>query len=199
MQPIEATIRLERDDCITTNTVMEHLHDAKVDRLRIGKESSLHRVVSENVLDTITELRRVSISVKQASHDTLWVETKSCKACEFLSRHDIPVMSSRSVDRTHVEFRVLVQSEKSLHSLMKSMTDSGLKPLLVSKEKTDAVDMTKREKEVLLFAFNHGYFDAKRDASLTELAKNLNVAPSTLSEVLRRALKKVVSDYLKKS
>ncbi|MCL4317733.1 MAG: helix-turn-helix domain-containing protein [Candidatus Thermoplasmatota archaeon] len=195
---LEATIELERSDCVVTNMIYSKLSGAEVSRLSIGREVSLHRVMSENVLDIITQLRQVSESVRKVGRDALWVESKSCSACSFLSDKGIPVVSSKTVDEKHVQYRVLLQSKRSVQHLLEMMEKGGLRPKIVEVVNNELYELTEREKEVLLFAFNHGYFDSERQSSLTDLAQSLRVSPSSLSDVMRRGLKKIVAEYLKK-
>jgi predicted DNA binding protein len=195
---LEATIELERSDCVVTNMISSKLAGAEVSRLSIGREVSLHRVVSDNVLDIITQLRQVSESVRKVGRDSLWVESKSCSACRFLANKGIPVISSKTVDEKHIQYRVLLQSKRSAQHLLDMMKKEGLKPKLIEVASNELYELTGREKEVLLFAFNHGYFDSERQSSLTDMAQSLRVSPSSLSDVMRRGLKKIVAEYFKK-
>jgi Predicted DNA binding protein len=56
--------------------------------------------------------------------------------------------------------------------------------------------MSERELSVLKMCYDLGYFENDRASSLTEIAKVLGVSTSSLSETLRRAMKKTVRDYL---
>jgi hypothetical protein len=199
METIEATIEIERDDCVVTNLVFAKLKGASVNRLVIGNEKSLHRVKSDNILDVITELRHISESVKRVGSDSLWVEGKSCSACHFFSTSNVPVVGSRTVDEKHIAFRILIQSRKSLELLVEQMNSVGLNPRVTDIRTGRSQSLTEREMEVLLFAFNHGYFESNRQSSLTELAEKLNVSTSSLSDVMRRALRKTVEDYLRRN
>ena len=199
METVEATIEIERDDCVVTNLVFAKLKGASVNRLVIGGEKSLHKVKSDSILDVITELRQVSESVKRVGSDSLWVEGKSCSACRFFSASTVPVVGSRTIDERHIAFRILIQSRKSLELLVKQMASAGLNPRVTDIRTGRSQSLTEREMEVLLFAFNHGYFESNRQSSLTELAEKLNVSTSSLSDVMRRALRKTVEDYLRRS
>uniref|UniRef100_A0A7C3M8W3 Bacterio-opsin activator n=1 Tax=Archaeoglobus fulgidus TaxID=2234 RepID=A0A7C3M8W3_ARCFL len=55
--------------------------------------------------------------------------------------------------------------------------------------------ITYREEEILKIALEKGYFDFPRRIRLEELAKFFGIAPSTLSEILRRGQKKVLEKY----
>ncbi|MBX8645999.1 MAG: helix-turn-helix domain-containing protein [Thermoplasmata archaeon] len=199
MESVEATIELERDDCVVSNLIFERLKDANVSRLVIGHEKSLHRIKSDNLLEVITDLRHVSESVKKVGRDVLWVEGKSCSACRFLSTSNVPILSSRTIDNRHLAFRILVQSKKSLELLIAQMAKAGLNPRVIDMKAERPQSLTDREKEVLLFVFNHGYFESSRESSLTELAEKLGVSTSSLSDVMRRALRKTVEDYLRRN
>nr|MCL7344306.1 helix-turn-helix domain-containing protein [Candidatus Aramenus sulfurataquae] len=46
-------------------------------------------------------------------------------------------------------------------------------------------------------AFEAGFFDYPRKIKIQELAEKLNMSVSNLSEILRRAEKNVISNYLR--
>jgi predicted DNA binding protein len=56
--------------------------------------------------------------------------------------------------------------------------------------------LTVRQEQVLVAALESGYFDYPRKVRLSELAKRLNISPSTLDEVLRRAERNVLLKYI---
>ncbi|MHA1196471.1 MAG: helix-turn-helix domain-containing protein [Promethearchaeota archaeon] len=61
----------------------------------------------------------------------------------------------------------------------------------------NSILLTKRQKEILLKAYSRGYFEIPRKISLSKLAKELKISPSSLSETLRRITKKLSNFYLK--
>lgn len=58
-------------------------------------------------------------------------------------------------------------------------------------------EITFREEEVLKFAYDKGYFDFPKRIKLEEIAAHFGIAPSTLSEILRRGQKKILEKYFK--
>ncbi len=56
--------------------------------------------------------------------------------------------------------------------------------------------LTDRQRETVLAAVEHGYYDTPRRCSLTELAAELELAKSTVSETLHRAEEEVVKSFL---
>ncbi|WP_331234011.1 helix-turn-helix domain-containing protein [Natronorarus salvus] len=59
--------------------------------------------------------------------------------------------------------------------------------------------LTDRQREVLETAYGMGYFERPREANATEVADELGVAPSTVSEHLRTAQRKIFEDLLESS
>ncbi len=59
--------------------------------------------------------------------------------------------------------------------------------------------LTSRQKEIFTTAVRRGYFDFPRRTGLSELANELSVKPSTLSEILRKAESKIAKAYAARS
>jgi len=57
-------------------------------------------------------------------------------------------------------------------------------------------DLTPRQREALVAAWEQGYFEIPRDISSDELAEELGIAHQTLSELLRRGINKLVKSQL---
>lgn len=58
--------------------------------------------------------------------------------------------------------------------------------------------LTDRQLQLLQAAAEDGYYDTPRRCSLTDLAKNLDIAKSTCSETLHRAEEKIVKEFVDK-
>ena len=52
--------------------------------------------------------------------------------------------------------------------------------------------LTERQKEIVVTAVARGYFEFPRKVSLTELSRLVGVRPSTLSEILRSAERRIM-------
>jgi predicted DNA binding protein len=59
-----------------------------------------------------------------------------------------------------------------------------------------AAPLTEKQRETLLAALEQGYYDTPRDTTLSELADELGMANSTLSELLHRAEESVVKAFV---
>jgi len=82
-----------------------------------------------------------------------------------------------------------------LRELLRDLLGLNARVLRVSKVVGEE-PLTVRQEQVLVAALESGYFDYPRKVRLSELAKRLNISPSTLDEVLRRAERNVLLKYI---
>jgi predicted DNA binding protein len=87
-------------------------------------------------------------------------------------------------------------------SLMRNLEECEVEFEILYKGKPAEGDkrakITYREEEILRIALEKGFFDFPKKIKLEELAEIFDIAPSTLSEILRRGQKKVLSTYFKR-
>jgi DNA-directed RNA polymerase specialized sigma24 family protein len=57
--------------------------------------------------------------------------------------------------------------------------------------------LSEKQEEVIIYAFLRGFYDYPRRVSLTDIARELGLSPSTVAEVLRRAERKVVEAFVR--
>ncbi len=91
----------------------------------------------------------------------------------------------------------VICDDKSFTKVMRNLDKYGVDFDILYKGKPSKSETTYREEEILRFALEKGYFDYPRKIKLEELAKHFNIAPSTLSEIIRRGQKKVIEKYFK--
>jgi predicted DNA binding protein len=61
----------------------------------------------------------------------------------------------------------------------------------------DEKELTARQENILQIALEKGYFEFPKKITLRQLAKTLDVAPATLTEILRRGQKRVLQEHFK--
>ncbi len=194
---IEALVEVTRDDCAITNYIDTLDSEVKVDRLRIGENKTLHK------LDTNADPEYILPGLQRCSHNVIrvgktgyWADSQSCSACRFFANSNVVVLSTKAIDSKRILYRILVQNPTKLKILEKDLEMVGLNPNILETEFESTEILTEREKEVVNMAFRHGYFDPDRGISMTEIAKIMKVSTPSLSDVLRRATKKIVKFYI---
>lgn len=125
------------------------------------------------------------------------VVTYKCLACAALAGSDCHLMSANARRDGTVEWKVASSGRDKIRKLIahlrKAKFDVELLRLSGIGEKET---LTNRQEEVLMMAFERGYFETPRRVKLKDLAKVTGVSQATLSEVLRKGQKKILVEYL---
>ncbi|PWV37648.1 MAG: hypothetical protein DJ555_01150 [Desulfurococcaceae archaeon] len=200
---LDVWIRVTRRDCDVTNTITgidPSGGNIRMLRTSPGRTMSSHMIRIYN--GDPEELRAMLIRkgvkiVRILGNNTLWVRSRSCSACSLLSREDCVVIEGIPVSSTEISYRLLVPGLGALRDIIRSLADAGLQPVVVRRaEHTEPGELTPRQLEVLLFAYKKGYFDTPRKTSLAEMARIMGIRTTSLRDIVRRALKKIVRKYL---
>lgn len=107
-----------------------------------------------------------------------------CLECPFDSSAERPT------------WEVLVRRSEDLKQLVSTIEKGGIGVKITRiSEVNHGESLTSRQKEILLAAISNGYFDFPRKTSLSELSEKVGVKPSTLSEILRSAERRIMLRY----
>jgi predicted DNA binding protein len=94
-------------------------------------------------------------------------------------------------------WQLLVKRSDDLRELITNLERHGVKVQVSSVSEVDQEgELTGHQKEILAKAISLGYFDFPRKVSLTSLSQIVGVKPSTLSEILRSAERKIMCGAL---
>lgn len=137
-------------------------------------ESGLYRVEwNESPTDLIEAIARADASILQARGDGEWVFRLR------FNNHDV-------LSQFH---NYVIDQEMPLH-IDRTYT------LSEATERGHRFDLTSDQREALLLALQQGYFATPRDASLDELADELEITRQALSDRIRRGNEKVLHGVL---
>ena len=110
-----------------------------------------------------------------------------CRTCLFQSKS--------KADGT-TEWTVAFTGREALTELLDRLKNNKVDvKILRLTSIADVESLTSRQRSIVEVALEEGYFDYPRRITLRNLAKKVGVSASTVSEVLRRAEKKILSTY----
>ncbi len=125
------------------------------------------------------------------------VTSKGCGVCSALveSNSNCFIAPAQTGADCKMSYKLFI-SGQGLPTLLQKLHQRGIiykiadvSPLSTNKK------MTSRQEKVLRSALELGYYEYPKRINTEELANILKIRSSTLSEILRRAEKNVVSDY----
>lgn len=158
-----------------------------------GPDQTLYSVVKELTRDEYVK----DVEVLRVHKGRLLgsLKTRKCVACRLLAQAQCFLTSFCTQPDGSVEW-ILLGSGKALIQLIGNLKNEGVDVAVRSFSSFKGNShLTARQEKLLQTALEKGYFDFPRRIRLENLASLLDVAPSTLSEVLRRGMKKILKKY----
>ena len=196
-ESVDALIEVTRNDCTVTNHIYNRNYSAEILRLKVGEDTTIHKVICHGNRDEIYhDLKAVVKDASRIGKNTLWAETSSCSSCHFFASQDIIVSGTKSINRNHLIYRIVLPSRFHLKDIMEKLEKLNLNPVLIESHENLNTDLTPREKEIIELAYKRGYYDTERKISMKDLAAELQVSASSLSDVLRRGTKKIIKSFV---
>lgn len=144
--------------------------------------------INEIPEDTFTRIRSSGF-IREA-----WFDSNGCDVCNtILSNHSFLVSAKHVTDYTIV-YNFVVPNFDAFKSIVSTLEAQGLTPkiLEVMKFKPKGKVLTEKQERVLWLALKLGFFEYPRKVNTIELSRRLGIVPSTLSEITRRGMRKLL-------
>jgi predicted DNA binding protein len=125
------------------------------------------------------------------------LKTHRCTACRVFADANCFLTSATSRPDGKLEW-VLLGSDTMVKSLMQALEMEGVVGEVVRISRLeDEKELTARQENLLQIALEKGYFEFPKKITLRQLAKSLDIAPATLTEILRRGQKQVLQEHFR--
>lgn len=143
----------------------------------------------ENVLKT---------NLHQMSDKTLIGEItlEKCSACLALNKSECFMLSSQS-KKDCIRWTVAAERNEYIHDLIYYLKAYGCDAQLIKISSPDDFNITDRQKEILKYAYCHGYYEDPKKITLKDMVKVFNVTAPTISDILRSGQRKIFAEYFK--
>ena len=170
-----------------------------------GTATGLFEIEGDDVLQILAraneknDITGMDLLWKNAEKTVVQIETDNPLLLLPVSRVGVPLKTPFVISDGVASWEVFTSHSK-LSELADEFDELGIPYDLESVQEFDAVEddaiLTARQREVLSTAFEAGYYDTPREASLTEVAESLDVTKSTCSDILHIAEGKISERYI---
>ncbi len=124
------------------------------------------------------------------------VVTEKCVACRMLTGSDCFLTSAISVGDGRVEWKLITGGDGSLADLIKKLEKFECEVEIIrTKNLSKKLILTKRQEEIVLAAFQMGYYDHPKKVTIKDVADRFNISTSTLAEILQRGERKIIMEH----
>lgn len=168
-----------------------------------GPGYALVNVTAPNVGDVLDEMRDhsavtdLAVMARSEREATVQFETSTPILVRAAKHAGVPIRMPVEIEAGKATLSVIGSHERlpELGSRFEEL-DLSYRVDRVSQFDPPGRTLTDRQRETVLAAIEHGYYDTPRRCSLTELSNRLGLAKSTVSETLHRAEEEVVKSFL---
>ena len=146
-----------------------------------------------------TELRTILTQGKGEGRSSIWLESEGCGVCNTILSYDAFLVSGKSVEDCAIMYSFMVPSFAVFQKIVAAMQSMGLrvKVLKMGKFRSKGGVLTEKQERIFWLALKGGFFEYPRKIDTVELSTKLGISPSTLSEITRRGMRRLLESYFK--
>ena len=165
--------------------------------------NTLVEVASVGVKNLIEDLKKErniidhSIVLETQDHTLVNIKVEDPMVLKLLTKHhviiDYPLMVQDGIAQVN-----LIGERKDIDGILTDLEKKrvNFKIISLGAQEDPHEILTGKQKDVLVKSLEKGFFEIPRKISLTDLAKEFDVSPAALSEMLRRLSKRLAEHYM---
>jgi len=175
-EPLGMIFRVKNEKCRVSELLKENeITEFKIIGIRPYGDKMIHAV------EIRSEMGKVRV-----------FESEGCELCKLLSSIRAFLISA-NMRNDYMRCEVILPDRQALRKLSSALKAyKGFKIISIVKR---TPMLTERQEEVLLTAMRMGYFDFPRRTRTRELAGMLGMSQASLTEILRKAIRKLIIEY----
>ena len=126
-----------------------------------------------------------------------WFNSDGCDICSTILANGSFLISMRHVKEYIVIYSFVTPNSSSYETIITTLNAKNTKfsILEVGKFKPRSKTLTEKQERVLWLALKMGFFEYPRKLTMLQLSKRLGIGLSSLSEILRRGLRRLLEDH----
>jgi|Deesub1362B_J571_1020462.scaffolds.fasta_scaffold00003_256 hypothetical protein len=198
---LEITIRVPTPVCILSQKFGKFI---KVIDIRSHGDKVAHLIeVSSKLVDELNVLAESTGGVLQSikiegDRATGWFMSSGCDACRPLAFGEAFLIRGLILPNGIMEFSFIVPRDASYEDILSKLKASNIEYEVIKLTSSRGSRLlTSNQEKVLYIAYRMGLFDHPRKIQIKDLADMLGVSSSSLTESLRRGLKRLLDYYFK--
>jgi len=200
-EPYHITIEIANKQC----KVLRMLKELGIEQFRVidvrgvagGLIRHLVRMPSNQFEKMPKSLIRIQSSDKFKKQTAGWFDSDGCDVCNTILSHSPFLISGMNIEDYTLMYTFITPNFDAFKRIISTLESIGLKPkiLEIGRYEPKKRNLTEKQERVLWFAFKTGFFDYPRKVDTSELSRKLGIKPSTLSEITRRGIRRLLEDY----
>ncbi len=204
--PYHVVLEVENRHCAIVKRLKPlGLRHIKVVDIRSSSPESVKHLVEldpeevKQIKNPPVELKAISARGKSEVKNSAWLESGGCGVCHAILSSDAFLVSGKSIADDSIMYSFMVPSFEAYQKIVSSLKATGLKVNVLKMGRFEPKEgvLTEKQERIFWLALKGGFFDYPRKIDTVELAAKLGISPSTLSEITRRGMRRLLQSYFK--
>jgi predicted DNA binding protein len=205
-KPYHVVLEVENRQCaIVKRFAPLGLRHLKVVDIRSSSPKSVKHLIEldpaeiKQIKNPPAELKDITMQSKGEDKSSIWLESEGCGVCHTILSCDAFLVSGKSMADYTIMYNFMAPSFEAFKKIVSAMESSGLKVKVLKMGKFEPKQgvLTEKQERIFWLALKGGFFDYPRKIDTVELAAKLGISPSTLSEITRRGMRRLLENYFK--
>jgi predicted DNA binding protein len=205
-KPYHVVLEVENRQCAIVKRLMPlGLKHLRVIDIRSSSPKSVKHLVEldpeevKHVKNPPAELKVMTAEGGGEGKSSIWLGSEGCGVCNTILSCDAFLVSGKSMEGSTIMYSFMVPSFEAFQKIVSSMEAAGLKVTVrkMGKFEPQVGVLTEKQERIFWLALKGGFFDYPRKIDTVELAARLGISPSTLSEITRRGMRRLLESYFK--
>jgi len=201
-EPYQAVIEVENRRCRILRVLHSYgLQQFKLTEIRSSSPGSTIHLVELDP-DQIEKIPKESFvktweSGRRQEKSFVWFESEGCDVCNTILSHGSFLTAGRNLQDFTIAYSFIAPSFDAYRSIISALENNDLKVkvLSVGKFESKREILTEKQEKIFWLALKVGFFDYPRKVDTAGLSRKLGIRPSTLSEITRRGLRRLLEHY----
>jgi predicted DNA binding protein len=201
-KPHHVVLEVENKQC----TIMKRLaplglKHLKVTDIRSSSPKSVKHLIELDPAE-VNQIKSLPTDLKallRQDKSSIWLESEGCGVCNTILSCDAFLVSGKSIEDYTIMYNFMVPSFEAFQRIVSTMQSAGLKVkvLKMGKFEPKLGVLTEKQERIFWLALKGGFFEYPRKIDTVELAAKLGISPSTLSEIIRRGMRRLLESHFK--
>lgn len=199
--PFHVVLEVENQKCkIVQKCASLGLKLFKVVDVRSSTRNSVKHLVEldpvevKRLTNPPAELRDHMSRGKRGDKASVWLESEGCKVCNTILSFDAFLVSGKSGENSTIKYNFMVPGFEAYRNIVSTLEDAGFRVTVLRMQKFEPQKkfLTFKQEKIFWLALKGGFFEYPRKINMVELAAKLGISPSTLSEIIRRGMRRLL-------
>lgn len=140
---------------------------------------------------------RVRSIIRSGSEATAWFETDGCDVCNMIISKGAFLVTAWNSGDDRIIYAFIAPNAETAQEIISTLESLGFKLRILGMERyrRRSPILTEKQEAALWLALEAGFFEYPKKIGIRELSERLKVSPSTLSEIMRRGIRRLLEYY----